>query len=231
MPMRHWRQQAAARGAPDPCDKPCSRSPFNRPSLDEHQAPGIERLLVLVVRPETQGGLPVSFAHHFRIAAVTLSASLFMTSVVAACPDCEDEQCVPFTGACGCVRRIGCKISIPTGGTPRDSVAPVSPIPLPAPIQAEVDKLGKDFSRTVEKLDDDTFTTFQKAGGDTIRTLEKAGGDVFATIQKAGEDSIKTTYQAADDATATYVKAWRDIGEQGKRSFDDTIDAVQAASH
>ena len=162
----------------------------------------------------------MSFAHYFRIAVVALSSSLFMTSVGAGCPECQDEQCVPITGPCACVPRIGCVISIPTGGTPPGSLAPVSPIPLPPPIQSEVDKLDKGASRSVEKLSDDTFTTFQKAGDDTIRTLQKAGGDTFTTIQKAGEDGIKTTYKAANDATATHVKAWRDIGEQGKRSFN-----------
>jgi hypothetical protein len=182
----------------------------------------IERRLALVVRPETRGGLPVSFAHHFRIAVVALSASLLMTSVGAACPDCQDEQCTPFPRVCICVPRIGCKIPILIL-TPQVPLAPFSPIALPAPIQAEFGSM--------EKLGHDTFTNFQNAGGETIRTLQKAGGDAFATIQKAGEDSIKTTYKAAGDATATYVKAWRDIGDQGKRSFNDAIDAAKAASH
>jgi hypothetical protein len=109
-------------------------------------------------------------------------------------------------------------------------IVPASPIPIPS-IQTEIDKLGKDASRTVEKLGDDTLTTFQKAGGDTVRTLEKAGGDTFATIQQAGDDSIKTIYKAAGDAIATYVKAWRDTGEQAKSSFNDAVDAGKAVSH
>jgi hypothetical protein len=163
----------------------------------------------------------MSFAPHSRIAAAALLSSLLTTSVGASCPECQDEQCVPVTGPCVCVPRIGCKIRIPIpGAAPPGSPVPNSPIPLPGPIRTEVDKLGSD-----------TLTTFQMAGGDTVRTLQKAGGDTFTTIQKAGDDSIKTTYKAAGDATATYVKAWRDIGEQGKRSFDDAIDAGQAASH
>jgi hypothetical protein len=43
-----------------------------------------------------------------------------------------------MTNICGCVPRIGCKISIPTGGTSPGSPVPVSPVPLPAPIQGEV---------------------------------------------------------------------------------------------
>ncbi|BDV33906.1 hypothetical protein SS37A_14350 [Methylocystis iwaonis] len=127
--------------------------------------------------------------------------------------------------------RIGCKIPIPTGGTPPGSLVPTSPIPLPAPIQAEIDKLGQAASRKVEKLGGDTLTTVKESSGDTIRALQKAGGDTIATVQKAGDDSIKTIYKAAGDATATYVKAWRDIGEQGKRSFKDIVDAGQAVVH
>jgi hypothetical protein len=89
----------------------------------------------------------------------------------------------------------------------------------------------KNAGEATEKLGDDTLTTLQQAGGDTLRALQQAGGDTFATIQKAGGDSIQTIYKAADGATATYVKAWRDIGEQGKRSFNDAVDAGQAAVH
>jgi outer membrane protein OmpA-like peptidoglycan-associated protein len=129
--------------------------------------------------------------------------------------------------------KIGCKISVPVPGTssPDSPIAGLSPIPLPEPVRAEIDKLGKGASNTLEKLGNDALTTFKNAGGDTVRTLQKAGGDTFATIQKAGDDLSITTYKAAGDATATYVKGWRDIGEQGKRSFRDAIDAAQATVH
>jgi hypothetical protein len=175
----------------------------------------------------------MSIARHSRVAFAALLSSLYVTSV-RACPDCQDEQCVGVDPlrTCVCVQKIGCTISIPIpGATQPDSPIPVSPIPLPPPLQAEVDKWGKDASRTVEKLGDDTLTTFQKAGGDTLRTLQKAGGDTFATIQTAGDDTIKTTFNAAADATATYVRAWSDVGEQGKRSFSDAVDAGQAVVH
>jgi hypothetical protein len=138
-----------------------------------------------------------------------------------------------MTGLCACVPLLGCTIPIPVvpGATSPGSAIPISPIPLPEPLQNALDKLGEDVSRTTEKLGNDTLTTIEKAGGDTVRTLQKASGDTFATIQKAGDDSIRTISKAADDATATYVKAWRDIGEQGKRSFNDATEAGQAVSH
>lgn len=147
-----------------------------------------------------------------------------------ACPDCQDEQCVPVTGICGCVPRIGCKVSIPFG-TKRDSIIPIAPVPLPPQIQELEDGLGKSATRIVKQLGDDTLTTIQNSAGDLVQTLQKANGDVIATLQKAGEDTVRTIYTAANDATVTYFKSWRDIGEQGKRSFDDAVDAGNAAAH
>jgi hypothetical protein len=171
--------------------------------------------------------LPSLFGLGVSVGAALLS--LFFTTSVSACPECEEERCVPFTGVCGCVRRIGCTISVPVG-TPRGSPVPVSPIPLPEPIQKEVDKLGEGASH-IENLGGDIVKTFQKAGGDTVRTLQKAGGDAFATIHKAGDDSFKTMYKARGDAAATYVKAWRDVGEGAKQSFDDAVDAGKAVAN
>jgi hypothetical protein len=173
----------------------------------------------------------VSFPHHLRISAAAFLLLLFATSAGASCPECQDEKCIPLTNTCACVPKIGCTLSIPIPGTTKPgSVVPDSPIPLPPPIQTQVDKWDKEASRTVEKLGDDTLTTFQKAGGDTLRTLQKAGGDTFASIQKAGDDSVETIYKAAGDASATYVKAWRDVGNQAKTSFDDAVDAGKAAA-
>ena len=88
----------------------------------------------------------MSFAHHSRIAVAALLSSLFTTPVAASCPDDQDEQCDPLNIKCVCVPRIGGNpIPIP-GATPPGSPVPVSPIPLPEPIPAEVDKLGKDAS-------------------------------------------------------------------------------------
>lgn len=103
-------------------------------------------------------------------------------------------------------------------------------LPLPPGIKEMVDGIDGAI-RIVRRLGDDTLTTFHNSAGDVVRTLQKANGDVIATVQKAGEDTVKTTYKAANDATVTYVKSWRDIGEQGKRSFDDAVDASNAAAH
>jgi outer membrane protein OmpA-like peptidoglycan-associated protein len=179
-----------------------------------------------------RGRLLVSFARLRQIAVAALLPLFFATSAVA-CPDCQDEKCTPLPKICMCVRKVGCKISVPVPGTssPDSPIAGLSPIPLPEPIRAEVEKLGKGATNTLEKLGNDVLTTFKNAGGDTVRTLQKAGGDTFATIRKAGDDLTMTTYKAAGDSTATYIKGWRDIGEQGKRSFHDAIDAAQATVH
>src|SRR4051794_13994961 len=66
----------------------------------------------LSLKQKAREGLPVSFAHHSRIAAVALLYSFFTTSVGATCPRCQDEQCAPFTHICWCVPRIGCKIPV-----------------------------------------------------------------------------------------------------------------------
>ncbi|QXI00408.1 hypothetical protein HV782_028440 [Pseudomonas monsensis] len=104
-------------------------------------------------------------------------------------------------------------------------------MPLPPGIQDLVESIGGDATRIVLRVGEDTLTSIHNSAGDVVRTLEKANGDVIATVQKAGEDTVKTTYTAANDATVTYVKTWRDIGEQGKRSFEDAVDAGEAAGH
>ncbi len=156
---------------------------------------------------------------------------LALTRSVFACPDCEEEKCVPLLG-CACVPKIGCTVSIPTPGTTtRGSVIPTPTVPfLPPAVQREIERSGNDVSRNVEKFGNDTLTTMTKANMDTVRTLEKAGGDLVATVQKAGSDTVTTVHKAANDATATYVKAWRDAGEQAKSTFNDVVEAGQAVA-
>jgi len=171
----------------------------------------------------------MSFARRVLLTTAPILTLLWATPTLG-CPDCQDERCA-FGLACVCVPRVGCKISIPLpGATSPHSLVPVTPVPLPSPIQKEVDKLGEGAFRSVEKLGGDTLTTMGKAGGDTVRTLQTAGGDTIATVTKAGTDTVKTVTKAGGDATATYVKAWRDTGEQAKRSFKDAVDAEKAAS-
>lgn len=170
------------------------------------------------------------FVKILQYAAKSLLFGAYIGSALAGCPDCQDERCLPFGGACACFPRIGCVVPITIPGTTNPgSPLPSTPVPLPPPLQKEVDKTVEGATHTVEDLGNATLTTLKKAGGDTVSTLQKAGGDTITTFQKAGDDSLRTVTKAAGDATATYIKAWRDTGEQTVRSFKDATDAGNAA--
>lgn len=154
---------------------------------------------------------------------------MLLASPAHACLECVGDMLRPPATVDNASINFSLDDVIPLPVIPLPSL-PNFPTPLPPPIQGLLDGFG-DATSVIRKLGDDTLTSFHNSAGDVVRTLEKANGDVIATVQKAGEDAVKTTYTAANDATVTYVKAWRDIGEQGKRSFDDAVDAGEAAGH
>lgn len=66
--------------------------------------------------------------------------------------------------------------------------------------------------------------------GQPEREIRLAAGNVVRTYQKAGADIVATIHKAADNAYATYVKSIEDGAREAKKGFDDSVEAVGAAS-
>src|SRR5262249_21690025 len=146
-----------------------------------------------------------SFTHHSRIIVAAL-LSLFFTTSVSVCGPCEDEQCVPVLG-CGCVRRIGCIIPVPLG-TPRDSPVPISTIPLPQPIQTELDKLGAGASRMGENLGGDKVSAVLSRGAvmanPTFSNRTRGGGTTYIfALPRVAEIAIRSLSHSLAECVAS----------------------------
>ncbi|ALL68337.1 hypothetical protein K788_0000591 [Paraburkholderia caribensis MBA4] len=83
----------------------------------------------------------------------------------------------------------------------------------------------------LQKVGDDTLKEVKKAGGVTVTELKKASGEVITMTSNAIEDTSHTVTRAGQDAAAMYIKAWKDTAAQTRRSFQDAVDAGQAAAH
>jgi hypothetical protein len=92
-----------------------------------------------------------------------------------------------------------------------------------------VDTVIQGGQKTIQKFGDETLTTISKTGEGAFRALQKVNGDAMATLEKAGKDTVTTVSKAGKDVVMNYVKGWRDVGEQSRVSFDDAVEAGEAA--
>src|SRR3569832_482983 len=142
----------------------------------------------------------------------TLLAILAFPTSVFACSDSEYEACYSFCAVPrlygGCAQEVkDCKC------------LPKAHAPIP------------DVQREAEKVTRGTMTIVKVAAGDTVVTLTKAGGDVIRTVEKAGNDAVQTVVKAGSDACVFFFLAWKDTGEQARRSFNDAVEAGIATVH
>lgn len=61
-----------------------------------------------------------------------------------------------------------------------------------------------------------------------IKVLKDVTGDVISHVSEPGRSLLTTIQKGAGNAVASYEKGWRDISEQAKRSFADTVEAGEA---
>jgi hypothetical protein len=81
----------------------------------------------------------------------------------------------------------------------------------------------------VEQVGSGTFTIVNKGGEVVGQIAQTVGGTTVVTIGSIGTNVTTAVSSAGTDVVATYTKAWRDTGEQARRSFDDTVEAGAAA--
>lgn len=97
---------------------------------------------------------------------------------------------------------------------------------VPDPLK--ISDTAKQAAGHVEQLGNSTLTTVSSAPNEIARTLQNAGGDTINMVEKAGGDIVHTTFKTADNFISSYTKAWKDVSEQAKRSFQDAVDAGKA---
>ena len=179
---------------------------------------------------------------------IILAATTLLPSLARACPDCQDEKCVPFLG-CACIPRIGCVISIPIPGTappgqlptPVPGVSVPSPIPTPPLLQpaiAATEKAVKDIITTVDKAGKDTTATTEKAVKDTqaevgraAKNVEDAGNAVVHYVQKEVESEGKVLSNAQKRIReGKVVDAFWHMGTERLQATDDNAAAAAQES-
>ncbi|GAO24355.1 hypothetical protein ALISP_4175 [Alicycliphilus sp. B1] len=113
---------------------------------------------------------------------------LAMSGIAHACPDCQDNRCVPFIG-CACIPRIGCSIPIPipgTTGSPNEIPSPIPGAGIPSPVP--IPTIGADALKAADKGITDIGKTVEKAVRDVGANLSKANEDVKAEATRAGQN-------------------------------------------
>lgn len=136
-----------------------------------------------------------------RLSSLVCTCIVFTTFSARACPDCQDNRCVPFVG-CACVPKIGCTVSVPIPGTsnspnalpgPGGTSIP-SPVPLPPPVAQSVIDAANQGMR------------------DIAANVEKGFKDIGANVSKSNEDvkaeaaRAKTNLEDAGRAVVHYVE-------------------------
>lgn len=84
-------------------------------------------------------------------------------------------------------------------------------------------------------LSDDCKKTLEEGAGQAAGAAKKIvevtspAGLYLKTVEEAGKSTTEAAQKALGGVTAVYTKAWKDVGQQARASFDDTVEAAKAA--